>query len=220
MDSLGVTLLHVLSHSNTASDSIRNDPLLLAVRSSIVEMGPGRTTVAEIARRADVSRMTVYRRFESLDRLLAATMTAEFTDLLDRVEDETTPIRPARRRVIETVLLMSAEMLDNDLFLAILNEDPEVILPLMTRRMGQTQQAILSRLEALIAAGLPSGDGSIAPGSAAVYALTCLMLAQPFVFSRTAIESQPGGRAAIDQLPIVLDRYLRPGGDHALHSPA
>ncbi len=147
-------------------------------------------------------------------------MTAEFTDLLDRVEDETTPIRPARRRVIETVLLMSAEMLDNDLFLAILNEDPEVILPLMTRRMGQTQQAILSRLEALIAAGLPSGDGSIAPGSAAVYALTCLMLAQPFVFSRTAIESQPGGRAAIDQLPIVLDRYLRPGGDHALHSPA
>lgn len=157
--------------------------------------------------------MTVYRRYESLDRLFAAAMTAEFTTLLDHVEQETADVTPARSRVIAAILTMSDRLVANDLYQALLQDDPETLLPLLTQRLGQTQRTVLTRLEALISAGLPDeGDGSIAAGSAEVYALTCLTLAQAFVVSRAAVQSRPGGNAALAELPTVLDKYLQPGG--------
>ena len=49
--------------------------ILDAVQESVLDVGLRRTTLAEVARRAGVSRMTVYRLHEDLDTLVAALLT-------------------------------------------------------------------------------------------------------------------------------------------------
>ena len=54
------------------------DELLDAARACVLAVGVRRTTFSDVARRAGVSRMTLYRRYPDLDALLAALMTYEF----------------------------------------------------------------------------------------------------------------------------------------------
>ena len=52
--------------------------LLDAARACVLAVGVRRTTFSDVARRAGVSRMTLYRRFPDLETLLSALMTHEF----------------------------------------------------------------------------------------------------------------------------------------------
>ena len=60
--------------------SIRNT-LLDATQASVLDVGLRRTTLADVARRAGVSRMTVYRQFDDLTSLVAALLTREISAL-------------------------------------------------------------------------------------------------------------------------------------------
>ena len=51
--------------------------ILDATRSSILDLGVRRTTLTEVARRADVSRMTVYRHYPDVDAILRDLMTRD-----------------------------------------------------------------------------------------------------------------------------------------------
>src|SRR5256885_9184849 len=57
-------------------------PLLDAARACVLAVGVRRTTFSDVARRAGVSRMTLYRRFGDLEALLSALMTREFGRLV------------------------------------------------------------------------------------------------------------------------------------------
>src|SRR3954463_12994972 len=59
-----------------------HDPVLDAARACVLAVGVRRTTVTDVARRAGVSRMTLYRRFPDLEGVLAALMTREFGRLI------------------------------------------------------------------------------------------------------------------------------------------
>src|SRR4030081_1560333 len=61
---------------------VADDVLLDAARTCVLAVGVRRTTLAEIARTARVSRMTVYRRFPDVRSVLAALMTRECSGLL------------------------------------------------------------------------------------------------------------------------------------------
>lgn len=65
------------------TSEVAADPVLRAAYESILEIGLRRTTLADVARRAKVSRMTVYRRYDDLERLLAALLAAELNPLLN-----------------------------------------------------------------------------------------------------------------------------------------
>src|SRR5207248_8598780 len=79
---------------------VADDLLLDAARTCVLAVGVRRTTLAEIARTARVSRMTVYRRFPDVRSVLAALMTREFGGLLrvaseqgaDRSEEHTSEL--------------------------------------------------------------------------------------------------------------------------------
>ena len=52
--------------------------MLEAARACVLAVGVRRTTFSDVARRAGVSRMTLYRRFPDLETLLSTLMTWEF----------------------------------------------------------------------------------------------------------------------------------------------
>jgi AcrR family transcriptional regulator len=54
------------------------DLVLDAARACVLAVGVRRTTFSDVARRAGVSRMTLYRRYPDLEALLSALMTYEF----------------------------------------------------------------------------------------------------------------------------------------------
>ena len=64
----------MLSISNAAVDV--GDRILAAAASCVIDFGVDRVTLAEIARRAGVSRPTVYRRWPDTRSVLAALLTS------------------------------------------------------------------------------------------------------------------------------------------------
>src|ERR1700709_2531162 len=81
------SIRHKVSTSSTARDrstaasaasAAREDAYLDAARGAILAVGWSRTTLTDIARRAGVSRMTLYRRWPDTQTLLADLMTREW----------------------------------------------------------------------------------------------------------------------------------------------
>ena len=83
-DASCVTVLHMLSISNDPSPTI-GDRILEAAASCVLAYGVDRVTLAEIARRARVSRPTVYRRWPDTRSILAALLTRRITGVLDEM---------------------------------------------------------------------------------------------------------------------------------------
>ncbi len=80
-----VTVLHMLSISNDEPSTI-GDRILAAAADCVLAYGVDRVTLAEIARRARVSRPTVYRRWPDTRSVLAALLTSRIVGVLDDVQ--------------------------------------------------------------------------------------------------------------------------------------
>src|SRR5436190_1626311 len=108
--------------------SVRNS-LLDAAHASILDVGLRRTTLADVARRAGVSRMTVYRQYDDLTTLVAALLTREITALLAEVGAEVAPLGTARERVVEACCRSTERLRDHALYRRLVDLDPELLLP-------------------------------------------------------------------------------------------
>ncbi|MCX6493944.1 MAG: helix-turn-helix domain containing protein, partial [Rhodococcus sp.] len=72
----------VESSPEAAPEKSVEDTVLDAARSCILERGVKRTTLAEIARRAKVSRPTVYRRWADTRAVVSSLLTREIAALI------------------------------------------------------------------------------------------------------------------------------------------
>ena len=59
------------------SAAVAADPVLAAGYDVLLDVGPGKATMAEVARRAGISRMTLYRRHDQMRTLISEVLTAE-----------------------------------------------------------------------------------------------------------------------------------------------
>ncbi len=213
-----VTVWHVMSHSVdpqlaiAPASAVLDDPVLSAAYDSIMEVGVRRTTLAEVARRAGVSRMTVYRKYDDLPRLLSALLTVELGAILDDALQASVDLPHARARISHVVASTCAALAAHPVLTRILSVDPEAILPLIVDRFGSTQRTGLDMLKTMIVSGQPqTGDGSIRAGDSDLLALTIAVAAQSFVFSARAISTaDPLGRI-FGEIEALTDRYLSPG---------
>jgi AcrR family transcriptional regulator len=127
-----------------------NDAILDAARDCVLDVGLRRTTLADVARRAGVSRMTVYRQHADLDSLVAALLTRELTALLDQVMAELTAVPTARERLVEAAVQVVQRLEHHPLYRRILDLDPELLLPLVVDRFGSSQKAAMALVETLV----------------------------------------------------------------------
>src|ERR687890_346294 len=87
--------------SQTADREIP-ESILAATRATVLAVGVRRTTLTDVARRAGVSRMTLYRLVPDVTTLVLEVMTREFAALLDAAESASGRKRSARARIVAT----------------------------------------------------------------------------------------------------------------------
>ncbi len=184
--------------------SQRNDEdrLLDAARESVLAVGVRRTTVTDVARRARVSRMTLYRRFPDLEALLSALMTREFGRLVEEEQAASAGARTCRERVVAMVVRACRRLSEDPLFRRLLDLDPELLLPYMTLRLGGMQRMAVAAGTAALAEG--AGDGSVRAGDPETQARAIELMARGFVLARDP------GLDAWEELARAIDGYLRP----------
>lgn len=184
--------------------------MLRAAYDAVVDFGVRRTTLAEVARRAGVSRMTVYRRYDDLPQLLSTLLTLELGQVVAAVEDDVRPLPDARARVATALAEVTRAVARHPLLRRVLDTDPEALMPLVVDRFGSSQRLAREHLAAVTAGGMSSrgGDGSVRDGDPELLALTLVVAAQSFVFSARVVERED--TRAYDELRRLADAYLTP----------
>ncbi|MET9880060.1 TetR/AcrR family transcriptional regulator [Actinacidiphila glaucinigra] len=194
---------------HNTSDS---DPVLDAVRDCVLAVGVRRTTLTDVARRAGVSRMTLYRRWPDVRTLVGDLMTREWVSVAvqampGRHEDTST-----RTHMVEGLVAGVRAFRAHPLFVKILDVDPELLLPYVLDRRGASQDALLE----LIAGALEEGhaDGSVRAGHPVRQARSVLLVVQSFTLSLRTMtdEDDPdlNSAAFLGELRDILERILAP----------
>ena len=199
---------------NTPDDAVSPDDALLdAARESILAVGWRRTTLTDVARRAGVSRMTLYRRWPDMRGLLADLMTREWTAATATVTAGNDPGTSLLAQVRRGVVLTARAIRDDELFAKIVDVDPELLLPYLLQRRGRSQELVLRLLEPMIAEG--QRRKQIRKGDPMMLARTLLMSAQGFTLSvQTMTDPRPEQGLTEDdfedELGLLVQRYLAP----------
>ncbi|MEU6485529.1 helix-turn-helix domain-containing protein [Streptomyces sp. NPDC046887] len=188
------------------------DTVLDAARDCVLAVGVRRTTLTDVARRAGVSRMTLYRRWPDVRTLVGDLMTREWIAVAMSVMPEREDGTATRGRLVDGLVAGVAAFRAHPLFHKILDVDPELLLPYMLDRRGATQDALLGLLTGALAEG--HADGSVRPVHPELQARSLLLVVQSFTLSlRTmADEAAPGLAEAdfLDELRTLLERTLAP----------
>lgn len=188
--------------------------LLEAARGCVLDRGISRVTMSDVARRADVSRTTLYRHYPDVETVLRDLMTLDFgravLEASRRVVDRPT----ARERLAGTLAEGCRAMRADDLFRKILDVDPEFLLPYVTARTGVSQRVMLTLLENGVRRGQEE-DGSIRAGDPLSIAQLLMVQAQALAVSIGIVAEDD--RATEDALLALADEafeaQLRPTPD-------
>jgi AcrR family transcriptional regulator len=189
--------------------SQRNTAILQAAADEVAAVGLRRTSLTDVARRAGVSRMTVYREYGDAPTLWRSLLTAEIGEVVAQA-DETAIATAAngRERLVTAVVEAVARLAEHPLVTRVLELDPELILPFVVDRLGSGQQLAAERIREMLADGI--ADGSIGDRDVAAGAHLMLLLAQSLVFSARVPARDADPAALIAELGRMLDGYLAP----------
>jgi AcrR family transcriptional regulator len=217
-----MTSIRHKSSDSRRSDSSRpvsaDDGYLDAARAAILAVGWSRTTLTDIARRAGVSRMTLYRRWPDTQTLLADLMTREW----GRVVEEATRSAPgsaddAVRRISAGVVATVRGLRADALLRRIIDVDPELLLPYLLDRRGRSQELLATALAATIREG--QREGTIRDGDADLIARSLLLACHGFALSaHTMTDPGPADAPSRDadvtafdtELAHLVERFLTP----------
>jgi AcrR family transcriptional regulator len=188
--------------------AVDEEAVLDAAEASLLAVGVRRTTLTEVARRAGVSRMSLYRRWPDLRSLVGDVMTREWTRVVTAAAGTVAaggaaaaagiPAGSLADRIVATALEFRA----NPLFRKIVETDPELLVPYVLDRRGATQQLIVELLQGQLADG--QANGTVRAGDPAAQARMVLLTVQSFVLSAGAL----GAGVPLDLLTAELRRML------------
>jgi len=193
----------MVSQQHNAVDA---EVLLDAARASLVDIGWRRTTITEVARRAGVSRMTVYRNWPGMDQLAAAVMRREWFRIIEHRHGEGDNPRDV---LVDTLVRGSRELRSNPVLARLITLDPEALIPYVFERASGTTHRVVELSMEGVRAGQASGD--IRPGAPAVIARGLALILQSFIFSaHTLLSSDVTEDDLDDELRQILTRSLLP----------
>lgn len=185
------------------------DAYLDAARDCILDVGWRRTTLTEVARRAGVSRMTIYRTWADMPQLLGDLMTREWAGVVADSLAEEDPDAPTVERLVGDIVGTVQRLRENELFVRIVDLDPELILPYLFSRRGRSQDGILElTVNALREA---QAEGAVRDGNPVAMARAMLLAAHGFVLSaHTMVDDDVSAEELDAELTLALTRSLEP----------
>ena len=176
------------------------DRILAAAASCVVDFGVDRVTLAEIARRAGVSRPTVYRRWPDTRSVLAALLTSHIVETLAEV-----PIRGSGRAALVNRVVEVAERLRGDeLVMAVLRS--ELALVYIAQRLGSSQQMLIDALASDLRAA--QRDGTVRSGDPRQLAAMVLLITQSTIQSAQIVRPILKADELAAELAYSLNGYL------------
>jgi AcrR family transcriptional regulator len=194
------------------NDDEKRDPrdlYLDAARACILDVGWRRTTLTEVARRSGVSRMTIYRTWSDMPQLLSDLMTREWGGVVADALAAADPDVPTVERLVGDIVGTVQRLRDNELFVRIVDLDPELILPYLFSRRGRSQDGILELTVAALREAQAAGE--VREGHPVVMARSMLLAAHGFVLSaHTMVDDDVSEAELDDELATVLIRMLTP----------
>jgi AcrR family transcriptional regulator len=182
------------------------DAILDATRASVLDFGIRRTTLTDVARRAGISRMTVYRRYPDVDAVLRDLMTREFGVLLQEVAMQIEGA-DGRSRIVGRLTTSVRALREHPLLRKVMEAEPELLLPYVLGRMGETQRWSVAVIAEEVAVG--QDDGSVRVGDARVIAQALLLIGQSFLLSG-GIAEDVDQDDLLAELELMLDAALDP----------
>lgn len=196
-----------------ATQRVSDGALLDAAMACVLAVGVRRTTLTDVARRAGVSRMTVYRRFPDVQSLVAALMTREFGAMLVKSADATAGEGElsARAKLVSASVHAVRLLAENPLLCVVLRLDSDLLLPYLVERIGGTQRIAEQFIAEQITAG--HRDGSVRTGLPTAQSRAFFLTVQATVISLRPATVDLDRDALLTELASQLDGALRPTGN-------
>ena len=193
----------MLSIGNDESVDV-GDRILTAAASCVRDFGVQRVTLAEIARRAGVSRPTVYRRWPDTATILAALLTDRITGAWQQVPLGGT----GRDALVQRITAVAGRLRRDELIRTVLRSAPELAMVYISDRLGTSQQIFID----LLAEELRKGqvDNSVRRVDPRQLAAMVLLIAQSTIQSGQIVEPILDSDALGVELAHTLNGYLRP----------
>jgi len=191
----------MLSISNEVPVDI-GDRIMVAAASCVRDFGVERVALAEIARRAGVSRPTVYRRWPDTRSILASLLTERITGAWSEV-----PARGSGRAgLVARIVAVAQRLRSDDLILTVLRSAPELAMIYIADRLGTSQQILID----LVADELriAQADGGVRAGDARQQAAMVLLITQSAIQSGQIVEPILDADALATELAHALNGYL------------
>jgi AcrR family transcriptional regulator len=192
----------MLSISNDASTI--EDRILDAAAGCVIAYGVDRVTLAEIARRAQVSRPTVYRRWPDTRSILAALLTMRVTAVLRELPSRGT----GRVPLVERIVAVAARLRADEVIMAVLQGAPEIAMVYIAERLGTSQHILIDAFAGDLAAA--QREGSVRSGDPRQLSAMCLLITQSTIQSAQMVEPILGADALAAELSYCLNGYLQP----------
>lgn len=193
----------MLSISNDESVDV-GDRILAAAASCVRDFGVGRVTLAEIARRASVSRPTVYRRWPDTNTIVASLLTDRITGAWRAVP----PTQPGRTGLVERIVEVARRLRDDELISSVLRSAPDLAMVYIAGRLGTSQQILIDLFTDELRAA--QADGSVRPGDVRKMSAMVLLIGQSAIQSAQIVEPILDGEALSVELSRALNGYLAP----------
>ncbi len=193
----------MLSISNELSPDV-GDRILDAAASCVVAYGIDRVTLAEIARRAGVSRPTIYRRWPDTQALLAALLTARIIGVLREVPSA----GAGREALVERIVGVAERLRHDDVVMSVFHSAPELAMVYIAERLGTSQQILINAVAAELK--VAQRDGSVRAADPRQLAAMCLLITQSTIQSAQIVEPILDADALAVELAHSLNGYLKP----------
>jgi AcrR family transcriptional regulator len=189
----------MLSISNAGLNA--GERILAAAASCVVDFGVERVTLAEIARRAGVSRPTVYRRWPDTPSIVAALLTRHITDVM-----RDAPLLGEDRESLVRQIVTVANLLRRDkLVMSVLHSELAPIY--ITQRLGTSQHMLIDALATRLR--IAQRTGSVRAGDPVQMAAMVLLIAQSTIQSAQIVEPILDADTLAAELAYSLNGYLR-----------
>lgn len=191
----------MLSISNELQPDI-GDRIMAAAASCVKDFGVARVTLAEIARRAGVSRPTVYRRWPDTRTILAALLTERITEAWRDV-----PTRaPGRAGVVARIVEVVEHVRSDELVLTVFRSAPELAMVYIVDRLGTSQQIMIDAVADELR--IAQAGGSVRSGDPRQLAAMVLLIVQSVIQSGQIVEPILGFDGLAGELTYALNGYL------------
>ena len=138
-----------------ADDAPIPQRLLDAALEAATVHGISKLSMGDVARRAELSRQTLYRYFPSKDALVAAVVTAETTQLIEQVVAAAVQESEPQASLEAGLLTALTVLRDHPLLDRLVRTEPEALLPLLTTDSSPVMVQVRGVVEAILAEGSP-----------------------------------------------------------------